>query len=419
MNNQQAETALLGACLMEPSNIAAVSLIVQPEDFFLPFHRQVFEMLVSMSKKSDAIDFVTVHDNLPGVSFDDISRLAADFVVPFHAAEYARMVRESSKQRYLRASLIQIMTGLDDNSIRTVDALSMLDTLTRKLAAKPDMQFTTAATLAEKLIEEIRRAQECGDRNDFFFTGIKSIGEFKRADLIIIAGRPSMGKTALACNIAYNVASDGNSVAFVTAESPAESIFKRWVSSDASIDNHKLQRMRLSDSQSAAVIEGAKRVGELPLYIYDSRNWERIEAWVRALKVMEPSLALVVLDHVGKVRTRKRIENRYLEIGEISADCKEVAKDLDVAFLLLSQLNRSVEQRENKRPNMSDLRESGNLEQDADVIGLIYREFYYSHNDNDKRKVELDIQKNRDGKTGVQYLRFFEEYVKFLDRKDA
>lgn len=237
--------------------------------------------------------------------------------------------------------------------------------------------------------------------------------------MIIIAGRPSMGKTALACNIAYNVASDGNSVAFVTAESPAESIFKRWVSSDASIDNHKLQRMRLSDSESAAAIEGAKRVGELPLYIYDSRNWERIEAWVRALKVMEPSLALVVLDHVGKVRTRKRIENRYLEIGEISADCKEVAKDLDVAFLLLSQLNRRVEQRENKRPNMSDLRESGNLEQDADVIGLIYREFYYSYNDNDKRKVELDIQKNRDGKTGVQYLRFFEEYVKFLDRKDA
>src|SRR5215472_2990861 len=210
MNNQQAETALLGACLMQPSNILAVSLIVEPDDFFLPFHREVFEMLVSMSKKSDPIDFVTLHDNLSGASFDDISRLAADFVVPFHAAEYARMVRESSKQRYLRANLTQIMTGLDDNSIKTVEALSMLDTLTRKLAAKTDTQFTTAAALAEKLTEEIRLAQESGDRSDFFSTGIKSVGEFKKKDLIIIAGRPSMGKTALACNISYNFASDGN-----------------------------------------------------------------------------------------------------------------------------------------------------------------------------------------------------------------
>jgi len=307
------------------------------------------------------------------------------------------------------------MTGLDDNSIKTVEALSMLDTLTRKLAAKTDTQFTTAAALAEKLTEEIRLAQESGDRSDFFSTGIKSVGEFKKKDLIIIAGRPSMGKTALACNISYNFASDGNSVAFVTAESPAESIFKRWVSSDATIDNHRLQRMRLSDSQSAAVIDGAKRVGNLPLYIYESTKWEQIDACVRALKAHDPSLSLVVLDHVGKVRRRKRAENRYLEIGEISADSKEMAKELDVAFLLLSQLNRNVEQRENKRPNMSDLRESGNLEQDADIIGLIYREFYYSHNDSDKRKVELDIQKNRDGKTGVCPLRFFEEYVKFSD----
>ena len=275
----------------------------------------------------------------------------------------------------------------------------------------------------DKTFKQIEQAYERQDPVTGIPTGLADfdnrVGGIHRGALTVFAGRPSMGKTAIAVTIAKNAAEKGYGVAFVSAESPAPRIVQRILAGASGIENRDLMRGKLTDEEFIELTRQATRVTNLPLWLLDSdRSWDRIKAKLRALKLKEPNLALVILDYVGllsaQLHGERRLE-RYLEIGRISSEAKGLAIDLDLGILLLSQLNREVEGRTSKKPKLSDLRESGNLEQDADLIGLLYREIYYNENARYKDLAELEIAKNRDGCTGVIKLRFQEETVSFSD----
>jgi replicative DNA helicase len=232
---------------------------------------------------------------------------------------------------------------------------------------------------------------------------------------IIIAGRPGMGKTALGNTIAIGTARAGFGVAFISLESKAETLGQRIIASVTGIENRDLRRAHLSPVEIQNVIESAGELGKLPIHFLDSeRSWERIKARIRTIKYKEPGIALVILDYIGLVQVPGSRE-RYLELGRISSDAKALAMELNVVFVLLSQLNREVESRDNKRPRLSDLRESGNLEQDADIVGLLFRESYYDDEFRPRNLAELNIAKNRDGATGTIKLAFDEKTVSFTD----
>ncbi len=414
--NIQAESGLIAACIAEPAQIPAISLIVSPKDFYLPRHEKLFAALISMSEASEPIDAVTLADRARVVSFDDITALW-ETSLPSHAEHYARIIRESSIKRQLVTTMAELSQHLSENGAGSTEALSQLDAMVRRFSETAKSPFLSAKDLAGTAISAIELAQE-GDRESELTTGIaavdRALGGLKRGDLVILAGRPSMGKTALACNIAHNVALTSESVCFVSIESPAQKIFNRLIAAWADIDNQKIQALRLNDFETRRATESARAIGDLPIYFIErERRWDKIQSAIRALKVKDPSLSLVILDYVGLVRTGYRVE-RYQELGIVSGDCKQLALDLNVSFLLLSQLNRAVEGRQDKRPSLSDLRESGALEQDADIVGLLYRVFYYNESA-DPHDAELDIAKNRDGATGIIRLHFDPATVKFSD----
>jgi replicative DNA helicase len=225
-----------------------------------------------------------------------------------------------------------------------------------------------------------------------------------------------MGKTALAGDIAHGAATAGHGVAFITAETPAPRIIQRLIAAATGIENRKLRRGLLNDGDFVRIAQEAGTISTLPLWLLDSeRSWDRIKAKVRSLKIRQPTLALAVIDYVGLLVAPVPTGERYLEIGRISSEAKCLAIQLGIGIVLLSQLNREVESRPDKRPKLSDLRESGNLEQDADVVGLLFRNSYYDKDAHSKELTEFDVAKNRDGATGVIKLRFTEETVSFSD----
>jgi len=241
------------------------------------------------------------------------------------------------------------------------------------------------------------------------------IGGFPRGGLTVLAGRPSMGKTALATAAGLGAAHRGYPVGFVTIESPAKRIFTRMLSATTGIENRNILRGTLEDREITAVVSATGKLSSLPIWpLEGERRWDNIAARIRGLKLSEPKLAAVFVDYIGLVSAPVKGDQRYLELGRITAEAKTLAVELDLAMILLSQLNRGVEGREDKRPRLSDLRESGCIEQDADIVGLLYRPGYYSENE-PPTLAELDIAKNRDGATGVIKLEFREKTASFHD----
>ena len=225
-----------------------------------------------------------------------------------------------------------------------------------------------------------------------------------------------MGKTALAVTMALGAAERGYGIYFVSAESPNNKLALRMLAKASGLENRNLRRGQVSDAEITCVIKGASGLNGLPFWLLDrERSWDRIKARIRGLKLREQRLALVVIDYVGLLSAPVPKGERYLELGKISSEAKGLAMELNLGILLLSQLNREVENRPDKKPRLSDLRESGCLEQDADVVGLLYRDAYYNPVVQFRDLAELDIAKNRDGATGIVKLKFREETTSFHD----
>lgn len=242
------------------------------------------------------------------------------------------------------------------------------------------------------------------------------LGGIHPGELWVPAGRPGMGKTAFAADIAMGAAKRGYSVCFVSLEMENARVGQRLLSGATKIENRNLRRGFLLDRDFPLIAAESGNIGKLPLWLLDSdRQWDRIKSKIRSLKLREQNLSLAVIDYVGLISAPVRNGERYLEVGRISAEAKRLALDLHIGVVLLSQLNRDVESRADKRPQLSDLRESGSLEQDADVVCFLYRDAYYNRETKFRDLAELNVAKNRDGVTGMLRLRFNEQTVSFSD----
>jgi replicative DNA helicase len=415
------ERALIGAMVIEESVIAEVSTIVGPADFYLQSAAKVYECILHLHNERKAVDLFTLQHELKALGRDDpspseIAKWAED-ALPSHAVAHAETVKKFSNARAMTRACQDALAKLSELADEPKQIGEGLASKLLQIGSNQRRQFVSLEQATIEVLKSIERAATDGAR-DAVPTGLRSIdrktGGFFRGQLIIIAGRPSMGKTAIAMTILKGAAQRGYTTAIVSCESPTNSLVLRMLSSASGIENRDLRRGALTDRDYPMITYAAGQISHLPIYLYDrERNWEAIKAMLRALKIKQPELSLVAIDYIQLLQLRTR-EDRWQQMGQISSEAKELALELDLPFVLLSQISRDVEKRQDKRPNMSDLRESGNLEQDADVIGLLYRPHYYK-SDELPDEAEINIAKNRDGATGIMELRFNEQTASFSD----
>lgn len=415
-----AEKAVLGAMLIESTVIPDMAALLSPRDFYYESHQRVFEAILSLWNRQEPVDLITVSNALGGqTSAADIAAMAEN-ALPSHSQAHARAVKETAQKRQLLKTIREAEEAIYSSQ---EDALSIAGQLSSTLSSLQDgdqrgfIPLTTAITGALKVIE---KAQERKDPVVGIPTGLRDldfrIGGIFPGELWLIAGRPSMGKTALAVSMALGASDRGYGVCFVSAESPNNKLALRMLARKPGLENRNLRRGQVSDIELTHIIEGAGKLRDLPFWLLDrERSWDRIKARIRGMKLREQKLVLVVIDYVGLLSAPVPKGERYLEIGRISSEAKGLAIELDLGILLLSQLNREVEARTSKKPKLSDLRESGCLEQDADVVGLLYRDAYYNEKAPHRDLAELEIAKNRDGATGIIKLRFREATTSFHD----
>ncbi|RLC23552.1 MAG: replicative DNA helicase [Deltaproteobacteria bacterium] len=428
----EAEQAILGGILMNNDAINQVADILVPDDFYREAHAAVFEGMLDLYNRGEPIDIITVSQFLSGKKWlekaggsDYLVSLVESVSTSAGIAFHAKIVKGHSIRRKLIARCASISESCFQEWEDTGDLLELAEQSIFEIAEE---QVKDGFESLENVIKDSFKKLESVADADGFVTGVPTgFTEFDRltaglqpSDLIIIAGRPSMGKTALALNIAYNAAKKtGKPVAIFSLEMSREQLGIRLLGFDAGINSGRLRTGFLQDRQWERLTHSANRLSELPIYIDDSSGISVLEmkAKCRRLKKKD-DLALVVVDYLQLIQGRRSAESRQQEISEISRMLKALAKDLNVPVIALSQLNRKVEDRTNRRPQLSDLRESGAIEQDADVIAFIYREEVYNRDTEKQNIAEIIVGKQRNGPTGDFKLTFRKELTAFGDYRE-
>jgi len=400
---------------------------VHPEDFYVPAHQSIFEAMRRLYDNNQAIDAVTLAEELRrtgelekvgGVPY--LTRLVDVVPVTSNIDHYADIVEENARRRELiraGAAITNIAFDLDEEIHTVMDRAeqSVLSVAERRAS----QSMIEVGPLFAEVLERIEQLEQQGSEVTGLATGFrdldKKLAGLQPANLVIIAARPAMGKSALTMNIATNVALQQKPVALFSLEMSKEEIVQRILASVGRVDSMKLRSGQLGPLWQR-VVDAASRMYQAPIYIDDSPivTVTDIRAKCRRLK-RKKGLALVIVDYLQLMQGTAR-ENRQQEIAEISRSLKNLARELDVPVIGLSQLNRSLEAREDKRPRLSDLRESGSLEQDADVVMFIYRhEYYHPEDQENKGLAEIIIAKHRSGSTGTVKMTFLPEFTRFAD----
>ncbi|MEW6458742.1 MAG: replicative DNA helicase [Bacillota bacterium] len=426
--NIDAEQAVLGALFLEPEAFYRVADIIRPGDFYQHGHRLIYEAVVGLQEEGQPVDLVTVTERLrrDGV-LEKVGGAAyvASLVEMVPAATnieyYARIIEEKALLRTLISVAARISEmGYDEREAadRLVDQAEQM--IMELGARRTPGTFVPLKDILARALERIEQTYLNKGRIAGVPTGFVDLDRLcsglQPTDLIILAARPSMGKTALALNIAYEVAArQGLPVALFSLEMGKEQLVNRLLCAEARVDQHRLRTGNLRDEDWERLTEAAAQLQDVPLFIDDTGGASLRDIRARAKRLQaERGLALVIIDYVQLMQPNRRAENRQQEIAQISRGLKELAKELDVPVLALSQLSRAVEQRQEKRPQMSDLRESGSLEQDADVVLFIYREEYYRPETDRKAIAEIIVAKQRNGPVGTVELGFFKEFPRFF-----
>ena len=426
--NIEAETAVLGSILLDKSLIDVAGEKLKPEHFYLKEHQLIFKAVLELYSEDKPVDLISLTDWLKkkgelekvgGVSF--LSSLVSSIPTPANIEHYASIVREKAVLRELIDISVDITnrcySGKEDGS-------KILDKAEQLIFNIAQQRITSDFVCIKELIsmETIDELVQKKEHITGLPTGFKDLDEktsgLHPSELIIIAGRPSMGKTSLALNIARNVAvEEKKPVAIFSLEMSKEQVVERLLCVEARVDSHKLRTGFLADEDSPKLSIAAGVLFDAPIFIDDSSTLNALElrAKARRLKVKE-DVALIILDYIQLMSAETVTENRQQEIADISRALKSLARELKIPIIGVSQLSRRVETREDHRPRLSDLRESGALEQDADVVILLLREEYYNpDNEEVKGKTELNIAKQRNGPVGSIELVFLKEYTKFED----
>ena len=427
--NLEAERAVLGAILMDNDSVYPVMEILEPSAFYQPSHRLIFSTMIELSERGEPIDIVTLVDRLrSGGNLDQaggpdyIPTLADEVPTAAGVANYAKIVREKAVIRNLIETSTEIVQDCFDNP-GEVDVL--LDEAERRIFAISEERIHTGFLSMKEIVKSSFKTIESLYEKKEHITGVPSgfadIDEltsgFQPADLVIIAGRPSMGKTAFCLNIAqYASMTKGMTVAVFSLEMAKEQLVMRMLCSEARIDAHRLRSGFLGQTDWPKLSTAAGKLADASIYIDDTPAISSMEmrAKTRRLKA-DKGLDLVIVDYLQLMQSRSRSDSREQEISEISRSLKALAKELGVPVLALSQLNRGVESRVDKRPILADLRESGAIEQDADVIIFIYRDEVYNKETMEKGIAEIIIGKQRNGPVGTKKLTWLDKYTRFED----
>ncbi len=427
--NLEAEQSILGGILLDNNAVNNVIEVLDADDFYSESHRKIFTAIIELSEKNEPSDLVTLSNNLRNKNQLDalggeayLASLVDSVPSAANIAYYSKIVKEKSTLRRLIGAATEI---LNDSYNSATDIDSVLDEAEHAIFEISENKIKPSFSPIREIIKDSFRTIEQLFEKKALITGVstgfKRIDELtsglQKSDLIIIAGRPSMGKTALAINIAEHAAIVNNvPVAIFSLEMSKEQLAFRMLSSEGRVDSQKLRKGWLGETDWPKLTTAAGKLSEAPMFIDDTPAISVLEMKAKARRLKaEKGLGLIVLDYLQLMKGRNASAPREQEISEISRSLKALAKELAVPIVALSQLNRQVESRTDKRPQLADLRESGAIEQDADVILFIYRdEVYNKSEDNPERGfAEVIVGKQRNGPTGMAKIVFREQYTRF------
>ncbi|MEO7540017.1 MAG: replicative DNA helicase [Pyrinomonadaceae bacterium] len=428
-SSEESERVILGAILLDNSVIAEAVEHLKPEDFYSPLNRRVFGAMIALFEKQKQIDPILIGEELKkegslesmgGIT--TITNLTYGLPHFSKVEEYIRVVRDKSVVRNLIRTC-NVITG--EALAEEDDAEIILDHAEQAIfalaEARTRQSFSRIAPVAERVLARVKEyAAGEGTGITGLSTGFRELDEMtsglQRTDLVIVAGRPSMGKTALCLTLAQNAALHSKAiVAVFSLEMSKEQLVTRMLASEAHINAHRFRTGHLMSNEWERLANAIGTLSDAKIFIDDTPGISALEvrAKCRRLAAEQKGLDLIVVDYLQLMGGSKRTESRQQEVSQISRELKGLAKELDVPVVALSQLSRAPEARNPPKPLMSDLRESGSIEQDADVVTFIYREDYYNETEENKGLAELIVAKQRNGPTGTVRLAFLREFTRF------
>ena len=425
----EAEESLLSAILLDNNTLLDVVEILAVADFYRTAHQKIYAAIIELFDKGEPIDLVTLANSLKekgqldaigGASY--LARLVDAVPLAVNAQHYAKIIADKASLRRLIEKANAIAKRCYDDRGNVDDVIDFAEASIFEISERKTSQsFYPISRLIIRNIETLEENQG----NKSLVTGVPMgfglldnlTSGLQKSDLIILAARPSMGKTALALNIARNAAVDSDiPVAIFSLEMSKEQLSLRMLCAEARLDSSRLRGGFFSMADWHRLTDAAGILSESPIYIDDSPSLSAMEIRAKARRLkMDKNIGLVIIDYLQLMKARTGAERRDLEISEISRSLKALAKELEIPVLAISQLNRMLEQRNDKRPRLSDLRESGALEQDADVVAFIYRDEIYNQDENNPQKgiAEIILAKQRNGPTGKVKLTFLDAYTRF------
>ena len=425
-----AEESLLGNILVyDDAMRLAVEANILSEDFYFDKHRKIYSIMYTMYEKKEAIDVTSLKSRLADFEYldqvggiDFLLSLSDRVISSANTREYIKIIKNKS---YARKIISVANTIAQDGYDGSIDIEDLLDQAERKILditrSRAYSEFKSSSEIFDETLQKIQKISELGDT----VTGIKTLYNdldvmttgFQRGDLIILAARPSVGKSAFALNIAMNTAAvSSGAVAIFSLEMPYDQLALRMLMAKSQIDGQKLRTGKLSDNEWSKLNEVVNELKRQQFFIDDTPGIKVSEIFAksRALK-NQHGLALIIIDYMQLIQGNGKAESRQQEVSEISRRLKALARELEVPVIALSQLSRSVETRADKRPMLSDLRESGSIEQDADLVMFLYREEYYKQSEDRPKveEVEVNLAKHRNGPTGIVKLGFERDTNRF------
>ncbi len=425
----EAEKSVLAALLLNDDNLTLVADFLKPVDFSLKSHQLIYQAILDVAQQSQKVDIVVLNDyferqqqvdDMGGVGY--LLELQEDIPSVGLIQQHAKIVKDKAILRHLITAASDIIGTCYDNNIDEVDVVldkaeQKIFQLASKIAPPSFVQLNVILKQAFHNLSQMKSTQQgvTGVSTGFVQFDEMTSG-MQKSDLLILAGRPSMGKTALALNIALNSWRNGHAVGIFSLEMSSEQLVLRMLSSESCIPYQKIRNAQLSSEEFMEMTDTAARLAEAKIFIDDTPSLNIMELRAKARKLKsQVDLELIVIDYLQLLNSHQRHENRTQEISAISRSLKALAKELDIPVLALSQLSRSLETRMDKRPMLSDLRESGAIEQDGDVIFFVYRDVVYNPDTEYPDHAEIIIGKQRNGPVGSFHVGFHGEIARFAD----
>lgn len=439
-----AEQSLLGALMQEPEKLVEVKAAVDVEDFYDEKNKDIYNAILRLDEAGIIPDTTTIFEEINNSgAFKSMD--ASLYIVELYditpstrnIMHYANLVKRYSIYREIRSALLSSTEEMNQGNA-DIDSLTatLFDQVERAMERAKTLQFKNMKDVTNEVFQEIVARMSGEGQNIAIPTGFSTLDQLVglgKGDLVILAARPSMGKTAFALNIALNVAgknhrdeSEKKTVALFSLEMGADQLVSRMICSEGMLDSEKIKKGTLDNDDMMKLETAVHFLNQKNIFIEDSAfiKVNEVKAKCKLLK-NEHGLDLVVIDYLQLLQGSKRTDNRQQEVSEISRSLKQMARELECPVIALSQLSRSVESRHDKRPMMSDLRESGSIEQDADIVSFLYRSDYYRSEDADENEVqepsdvstvEVIVAKNRNGQTGTAELAFMKRYNRFVSK---